>query len=169
MTWRLSASSTPWKARSSVPGGLVGRAALSVQRARAQSLGRELRARKAEQPRREKTAVTATTFCPQQVPAKSLAMMDAWMSVLTRPFTMQPYPVLDSQCSQWGTSRSAGCPWDAACKRTSLAAGRRGSIRERPDRPRSGHPDGGREDPGFVLFLCFTDDRSVLASCRALF
>lgn len=168
MTERLSASSTLWKARSSVPGGLVGRTVLSVQRARAQSLGRELRARKAEQPRRKKTAVTATAFCLLQVPTKSLAMMDAWMSVLTRPFTMQPFPVLDTQCSQWGTPRSAGCPWDAACKCTSLAAGHHGSIRERPDRPHVDIPMVGAKAR---VLSCFSVSQttSVLASCRALF
>ena len=53
------------------------RTVLSVQRARVQSLVRELRSRKTEQPRRKKTAVTATAFCPLQLPAKSLAMVDA--------------------------------------------------------------------------------------------
>lgn len=71
---------------------------LSLQRV--QSPVREIKSRKTEQPRRKETTVTATAFCPLQLPAKSLAMMDARMNVLTRHFKTQPHPVLDSRRSQ---------------------------------------------------------------------
>ena len=84
---------------------------LSLQRV--QSLVREIKSRKTEQPRRKETAVTAPAFCPLQLPAKSLAMMDARMNVLTRHLETQPYPVLDSGAvsgKHQETARSTGCP-----------------------------------------------------------
>ena len=134
---------------------------------RVQSRVREIKSRKTEQPRRKETTVTATAFCPLQLPAKSLAMMDARMNVLTRHLETQPYPVLDSGAvsgKHQETARSTGCP--GCCMQRCFTSRRAPRKQERPDS--SGRPAGAWR-PKFCPVSRFTSDDSGFASCRAPF